>query len=226
MGFNIAVDGPSGAGKSTIAKAVAKELGFIYVDTGAMYRALALYVLNNHIPSGDEAAVGRAIENVSVTIQYENGVQQVLLNGKNVTGLLRQEEVGKMASAIGAYGKVREKLLGLQRELAASNDVIMDGRDIGTNVLVDAPLKIYLTASVDARAMRRYKELMERGEDDTLENVKAGIAKRDYDDTHRALAPLRQAEDAVYLDTSDMDIPQVIRAIINLYHERRTRAWK
>ena len=150
----------------------------------------------------------------------------MLLNGENVTGLLRREEVGKMASAIGAYGNVREKLFGLQRELAASNDVIMDGRDIGTNVLVDAPLKIYLTASVDARAMRRYKELMERGEDDTLENVKAGIAKRDYDDTHRALAPLRQAEDAVYLDTSDMDIPQVIRAIINLYHERRTPAWK
>ena len=222
MGFNIAVDGPSGAGKSTIAKAVARELGFIYVDTGAMYRALALYVLNRQVPVDDEKAVGQAVENASVTIRYKDGAQQVLLNGENVTGLLRQEKVGNAASAIGAYGKVREKLLGLQRQLAADNDVIMDGRDIGTNVLTDAPLKIFLTASVDARAGRRYKELAERGEKETLDHVRAGIEKRDYDDTHRALAPLRQAPDAVYLDTSDMDIPQVIQAIIKLYHERST----
>ncbi len=221
MGFNIAVDGPSGAGKSTIAKAVAKELGFIYVDTGAMYRALALYVLNRQISVEDEAAVGQAVENASVTIRYENGTQQVLLNGENVTGFLRQEKVGNTASAISAYGKVREKLLGLQRDLAADNDVIMDGRDIGTNVLPDAPLKIFLTASVDARAERRFKELVEKGEEETLEHVREGIEKRDYDDTHRALAPLRQAADAVYLDTSHMDIPQVIQAIIKLYHERR-----
>ena len=175
MGFNIAVDGPSGAGKSTIAKAVARELGFIYVDTGAMYRALALYVLNRQVPVDDEKAVGQAVENASVTIRYKDGAQQVLLNGENVTGLLRQEKVGNAASAIGAYGKVREKLLGLQRQLAADNDVIMDGRDIGTNVLTDAPLKIFLTASVDARAGRRYKELAERGEKETLDHVRAGI---------------------------------------------------
>ncbi len=220
MSFNIAIDGPAGAGKSTIAKAAARALGFIYVDTGAMYRALALYVLTHPIDAGDEAAVARAMPGIDVTIAYADGAQQVLLNGENVTDRIRDEQVGNMASKISAYGPVREKLLGLQRSLAARNDVIMDGRDIGTHVLPEAPLKIYLTASVEARAQRRYKELTEKGVTASLEAVAQDIKARDHNDMTRTIAPLRQAEDAVYVDTSDMDIPQVIERIIELYHDR------
>ena len=162
MGFNIAIDGPAGAGKSTIAKRVAKELGFIYVDTGAMYRAIALYFLQNQIDTSDEETVREALNGIQVSIAYENEEQQILLNGENVTGSIRREEVGNMASVTSAYPAVRKKLLSLQQELAASADVIMDGRDIGTCVLPKAPLKIYLTASVKTRAKRRFEELTEK----------------------------------------------------------------
>lgn len=219
MGFNIAVDGPAGAGKSTIAKAVAKELGFIYVDTGAMYRALAYYFIANNIEADDFSKIENALPDIDVKIIYEDGAQQVLLNGKNVSGVIRQEEVGNMASKISAFGPVREKLLGLQRALAKDSDVIMDGRDIGTHVLADAPLKIYLTASVEARADRRYKELIEKGETKSLEEVKEDIARRDHSDMTRAISPLKQAPDAQYLDTSDLEIPQVISKIVQMYKE-------
>ena len=219
MGFSIAIDGPAGAGKSTIAKAVAKELGFIYVDTGAMYRALALYFLSHDVDVLSPEAVAKTLQAIDVTITYEDGAQQVLLNGENVTGEIRQERVGNMASKISAYGPIREKLLGLQRALADNSDVIMDGRDIGTHVLPGAPLKIYLTASVQTRALRRYKELLDKGDTRSLEAIAADIAKRDHNDMTREIAPLKQAEDAVYLDTSSMDISQVVEEIKRLYKE-------
>lgn len=220
MGFNIAIDGPAGAGKSTIAKAVAAKLGFIYVDTGAMYRALAVHFIRNGIGAGEADKITAALSGVSVSIVYEDGQQQVLLNGENVTGLLRTEAVGNMASGTSAYGPVREKLLDLQRELAASADVIMDGRDIGTNVLPDAQLKIYLTATVKARALRRYKELSEKDDTADYEAIEKDIILRDSQDMNRAIAPLRQAEDAVYLDTSQMNIDEVIAEILRLYESR------
>lgn len=220
MGFNIAIDGPAGAGKSTIAKAVAAKLGFIYVDTGAMYRALAVHFIRNDIGAGEADKITAALSGVSVSIVYEDGQQQVLLNGENVTGLLRTEAVGNMASGTSAYGPVREKLLDLQRELAASADVIMDGRDIGTNVLPDAQLKIYLTATVKARALRRYKELSEKDDTADYEAIEKDIILRDSQDMNRAIAPLRQAEDAVYLDTSQMNIDEVIAEILRLYESR------
>ena len=165
MSFNIAIDGPAGAGKSTIAKRVSKELGFIYVDTGAMYRAIAVYMMQNQIDIHDDAAVQKACSKISISIAYsDDGEQQVILNGENVTGLIRTEEVSKMASVTSANPAVRATLLDLQRDLAAKEDVLMDGRDIGTNVLPEAELKIYLTASVETRAERRYKELQEKGE--------------------------------------------------------------
>lgn len=218
MSFNIAIDGPAGAGKSTVAKAVAKKLGFIYVDTGAMYRALALFFIRRHIDAGETEKIETMLDEIQVSLDYDDsGVQQVFLNGENVTSQLRREEVGKMASAISALPFVREKLLGLQRDLAKNSDVVMDGRDIGTHILPDAPLKIYLTASVEARAKRRFDELCEKGESPSLEQVAMDIRQRDENDMTRAIAPLRQAEDAVYLDTSHMDIPQVIQSVMDLY---------
>lgn len=221
MSFNIAIDGPSGAGKSTIAKAVAEQLGFIYVDTGAMYRALAVHFIRNGIDAGDGAGIAEALEGVTVTIAYDQGMQQVLLNGENVTGLLRTEDVGNMASATGVYGPVRRKLLDLQRTLAASADVIMDGRDIGTNILPDAQLKIYLTATAVERARRRFKELTDRGQVCDMAAIEKDIIERDERDMNREIAPLRQAEDAVYLDTSHMTIDEVICEILRLYESRR-----
>lgn len=220
MGFVIAVDGPAGAGKSTIAKAVAKELGFIYVDTGALYRSLAFYFLSQGVAASDEKTIQSLLPAISVQILYQDGMQRVLLNEEDVTDQIRQEAVGTMASTISSYPCVREKLLGLQREIASEQDVIMDGRDIGTQVVPDAPLKIYLTASVEARAQRRYLELKQKGEEEPLEEVQAAIERRDYQDMHRSVAPLRQAEDAVYVDTSHMDIPQVLTCILNLYEQR------
>lgn len=212
--FNIAIDGPAGAGKSTIAKTVAARLGFIYVDTGAMYRAMALYFLRKGIKKEDEAAIEEACREIEISIRYEDGVQQVLLNGENVSGLIRTEEVGNMASASSVYGAVRRKLLELQRELARTSNVIMDGRDIGTCVLPGAQTKIYLTASSHVRAMRRYKELTEKGQMCNLEEIEQDIIERDYRDMHREIAPLKQAEDAVLIDSSEMTIEQVIDAII------------
>ena len=216
MGFNVAIDGPAGAGKSTIAKAVAAKLGFIYVDTGAMYRAIALYLLNHDIASDDEKAIEDSLDDINVEIAYVDGAQQVLLNGENVSKEIRREEVGNMASATSVYGFVRSKLLSLQRELAIKSDVIMDGRDIGTCVLPDAQVKIYLTASVDCRANRRYKELVEKGETPVLEDIKKDISDRDYRDMHRDIAPLKQAEDAVCVDSSDMTIQEVVDTIVGL----------
>ncbi|MEY8426528.1 (d)CMP kinase [Lachnospiraceae bacterium 46-15] len=220
MGFNIAIDGPAGAGKSTIAKRVAKELAFIYVDTGAMYRAVALYLIKNRISPEDEEGLLRACREIHISIEYENGEQQVILNGENVTGQLRNEEVGNMASAAAAKPCVRETLLTLQRDLAAKADVLMDGRDIGTNILPDAQLKIYLTASVETRAGRRFRELQEKGEACTLEAIAKDIEERDRKDMSRETAPLKMAEDAVLVDSSEMGIEEVAARIISLYQER------
>lgn len=222
--YNIAIDGPAGAGKSTIARLAAGQLGFIYVDTGAMYRAMALYFLRRGANLADEEAVGTACGDIHVEIRYEAGEQQVLLNGENVTGQIRTDQVGNAASAISKYPAVRAALLELQRSLARTNSVIMDGRDIGTLVLPDADLKIYLTASTAVRAMRRYKEFLEKGVDCTLESVEQDVIRRDEQDMNRATAPLKQAEDAVYLDASDMNISQVVDKILSLARERGLEA--
>lgn len=218
MSYSIAIDGPAGAGKSTIAKQAAKQLSFIYVDTGAMYRAVALYMIRAGVRDGKEGALEEALAHVDVTIVYEDGNQQVLLNGENVSGLIRTEEVGRMASAVAKNQKVREKLVDLQRRLAKTANVIMDGRDIGTHVLPDAPVKIYLTASAEKRAERRYKELAEKGEACVLEEIKADIIARDEQDMNREISPLKQAEDAVLLDTSNLGIPESVEAVLSIYH--------
>ena len=209
----IAIDGPAGAGKSTIAKLLAKQLGYVYVDTGAMYRAMAVYFSQNDINPDDENAINGAVDNIDISIEYKDGVQQVILNGENVTSLLRTEETGKMASKTSKYAAVRTKLVALQRGLAKKTDVIMDGRDIGTTVLPDAFAKIYLTASSDARARRRYDELKANGEECDLQKIKDDIEQRDYQDMHRDISPLKQADDAVLVDSSDMGIDEVVEAI-------------
>lgn len=214
--MNIAIDGPAGAGKSTIAKLVAKNLGFIYVDTGAMYRAIALYMIENNVDAADEAAVSAACEAISIRIAYENDAQQVYLNDENVSTKIRMEQVGNMASVFAAKKAVRDKLLSLQRNIAAESDCIMDGRDIGTHVLPNAEVKVYLTASVDTRANRRYKELVEKGQTPDIETIKADIEQRDYQDMNREIAPLKQAEDATLVDSSDMTIDEVVTCICNL----------
>ncbi len=220
--MNIAIDGPAGAGKSTIAKMVAKELGFIYVDTGAMYRAIAVYLTENGISPEDEAVVADGISDISVEIRYENDAQMVYLNGENVTGKLRTEEVGNMASKASALPCVREKLLSLQRNLAETNDVVMDGRDIGTNILPNAELKVYLTASTSVRAKRRYDELVGKGETGAdLAKIEKDIALRDKQDMERKIAPLKMAGDAVLVDSSFMGIEEVAETIIRLAKERR-----
>ena len=206
---NIAIDGPAGAGKSTIAKKLAADLGYVYVDTGAMYRSMAYYFLTNHIDAGDEKAVEAACPDVNVTIQYVNGEQQVLLNGENVNSVIRKEEVGNMASTISVYPVVRTKLVELQRQLAAKENVIMDGRDIGTVVLPDANVKIYLTASSKVRAQRRFDELTAKGISCDMNEIEKDIIDRDYRDMHRETSPLKQAEDAILLDSSDLDIEGV-----------------
>lgn len=216
MGYNIAIDGPAGAGKSTIAKLVAKKLGYVYVDTGAMYRALAIYFLKQGLKPEDTEEIIEACKEAKVTLQYENDVQHVYLNGENITNMLREEAVGNMASVSSAIKEVRAQLLELQRELARTKDVVMDGRDIGTNILPNADVKVYLTASVETRAKRRYLELQEKGVVCDLEEITHDIEERDARDMNRVIAPLKQAEDAVCLDSSDMTIEEVVQAIINL----------
>ena len=216
MGYNVAIDGPAGAGKSTVAKRVAKELGFVYVDTGAMYRALAVYFLKQGLKPEETEKIASACKEAVVTIGYEEGVQQVYLNGENVTSLLRTEEVGNMASVSSAIPEVRAQLLELQRELAKAQDVVMDGRDIGTNILPNADVKVYLTASVETRAKRRFLELTEKGVSCNLEEIAHDIEERDTRDMNREIAPLKQAEDAVYVDSSDMSIDEVVSAIKSL----------
>ena len=217
--MQIAIDGPAGAGKSTIAKKLAGESGYIYIDTGAMYRAMALYLLRCNISPDDMESIERACENADISIEYVDGVQNVILNGENVSSLIRTQEVSNMASASSVNGKVRKKLVGLQQKLAASTDVVMDGRDIGTTVLPDADVKIYLTASPEVRAKRRYDELTEKGEECDLETIKREIIERDERDMNREISPLKKADDAVLVDTSDMDIEQVIKAIREIIGE-------
>lgn len=216
---SIAIDGPAGAGKSTIAKRVAKELDFIYVDTGAMYRAMALYFLRQGISGDDEAKVSEACKDIEVSLIYQGGEQQVLLNGENVNDYIRTEEVSMMTSDTSKYPEVRKKLLDLQRNLAKTQNVIMDGRDIGTCVLPDADLKVYLTASSAERARRRYKEQMERGIACDIEQIERDIIARDEQDMSREIAPLKKAEDAVLLDASHMTIREVVAELLSLYHK-------
>lgn len=216
---SVAIDGPAGAGKSTIAKLVAKELNAIYVDTGAMYRAIAIYFLRNRLDPEIPEQVAEACEQIEVTITYEDGNQLVWLNGENVTPFLRTEEVGDMASRSSAKQAVRDKLLQLQRDLASSHKVVMDGRDIGTHVLPEAEVKIYLTASSAERARRRYEELTARGEICDLAEIEQAIIERDQQDMSRTIAPLKQAEDACYLDSSDLTIPEVVAWILEKCEE-------
>ena len=216
MGYNVAIDGPAGAGKSTIAKLVAEEKGFIYVDTGAMYRGLAIHFLDRGIRAEETDKVIEACKDADVKIRYEDGVQQVFLNGTNITGRLRDEAVGQMTSKCSVIPEVRAKLLDLQRDLARTQDVIMDGRDIGTCVLPDADVKVYLTASVETRAKRRYDELTAKGEACDLDEIARDIKERDERDMNRETAPLRQAEDAVLVDSSDMTIEEVVKEITGL----------
>ena len=219
MKYNIAIDGPAGAGKSTIAKIVAKKLGFIYVDTGAMYRTMALACFRDNISQDDEASVVKKCQNVKVTLAYENGTQKVFLNGEDVSTEIRQEVIGNMTSAIAVYSPVRKILVNMQQELAKTNEVVMDGRDIGSAVLPNADLKIYLTASSRTRATRRYKELVEKGQVCDIDEIEKDIKDRDYRDMHREVSPLVQADDAVLIDSSDMDIDTVVSEIIKLVNK-------
>ena len=221
MSFNIAIDGPAGAGKSTIAKQLAKELGFVYVDTGAMYRAFAYYFLTNNISAADEAAIAAACPNVTISLTYEDGVQNVWLNGENVSGVIRNEEVGKMASATSVYPVVRAKLVELQQELAKTTDVIMDGRDIGTVVLPNADVKIYMTASSAVRAKRRYDELVAKGVECDFDEIEKDIIERDYRDMNRKTSPLKKADDAYELDTSELDTAGVVNAMKEIIEKVR-----
>ena len=221
MSFNIAIDGPAGAGKSTIAKQLAKELGFVYVDTGAMYRAFAYYFITNNIASDDEAAISAACPNVTISLTYEDGVQNVWLNGENVSGVIRNEEVGKMASSTSVYPVVRAKLVELQQKLAATTDVIMDGRDIGTVVLPNADVKIYMTASSAVRAKRRFDELVAKGVECNLDEIEKDIIERDYRDMNRETSPLKKADDAYELDTSALDIDGVVKAMKEIIEKVR-----
>ncbi|MDY3275231.1 MAG: (d)CMP kinase [Agathobacter sp.] len=220
MMINIAIDGPAGAGKSTIAKRLAKELGYIYVDTGAMYRAMAYYFLKNHISAEDENRIAAACEHVDITIRYQDGEQQVILNGENVNGVIRNEEVGNMASSTSVYPVVRKKLVELQQQLAVKENVIMDGRDIGTVVLPNADVKIYLTASSKVRAKRRYDELTAKGEACDLDQIEQDIIDRDYRDMNRETSPLKQADDAVLLDSSNLDIDGVVEKMKEIIKSR------
>lgn len=223
MSFNIAIDGPSGAGKSTIAKRLADELSFLYVDTGALYRAMGLYFLRNHIDPNDRQAIMDACADIDITLTYQDGVQCVILNGENVNAYIRAEEVGNMASSISIYASVRLKLIAIQQKLAQTYDVIMDGRDIGTYILPDAQMKIYLTADVSARAKRRYDELVSKGIPADYAEIEADIEKRDFRDTHRHIAPLRKAEDAILVDTSEMGIEEALGVIRGIYEKKVTK---
>ncbi len=219
MSLNIAIDGPAGAGKSTIAKKIAKKLSYIYVDTGAMYRAMALYFIRNKITPDNIEMINQKCKDADITIEYLNGEQIVLLNGENVNGFIRSEEVGNMASATSVNPNVRKKLVELQQKLASLNDVVMDGRDIGTCVLPDAKVKIYLTASSKVRAERRFLELSEKGIAADLKKIEADIIERDERDMTRSISPLRKADDAILVDSSIMNINQVVDHILNIVNE-------
>ncbi|MDE6320003.1 MAG: (d)CMP kinase [Lachnospiraceae bacterium] len=216
MSINIAIDGPAGAGKSTIAKRIAAKKGYIYVDTGAMYRAMALFLLREGVDPSDTASIDAKCQEADITIAYENGEQIVYLNGENVNGNIRTEEVGRMASCSSPNPNVRKKLVELQQKLAAGTDVVMDGRDIGTCVLPKAQVKVFLTADSHERALRRYRELTERGEQCDLDVIEQDIIERDRQDMTRELSPLKQAEDAVLVDSSHMTVEEAADAVIAL----------
>lgn len=220
MVHNIAIDGPAGAGKSTVAKKVAKELSFVYVDTGAMYRAMALYLLRKGVNREEPDEIGEACQNAEISIEYQNGEQIVLLDGENVNAHLRTEKVSAMASVSSAVPRVREKLLDLQRKLARTMSVVMDGRDIGTTILPDADVKIYLTASSLTRARRRYLEYQEKGEACDLAEIQKTIEERDQRDMTREISPLCQAEDAVLVDSSELTIDETVEKILSVYHSK------
>lgn len=216
MSFNIAIDGPAGAGKSTIAKKIAKKLGYIYVDTGAMYRAMALYLIRENIAPSETDKISEKCTEADISIGYENGEQVVYLNGENVNGLIRTEEVGNMASASSPNPDVRKKLVELQQKLAQNADVVMDGRDIGTCVLPHAQVKVYLTADSRVRAERRYKELCDKGVVCDLDTIEKDIIERDHQDMTREISPLMQAEDATLIDSSHMTVDEAVDAVISL----------
>ena len=219
---SIAIDGPAGAGKSSIAKALSKRLGYIYIDTGAMYRAVAIFFLENNVADGTDSRIESLLDKLEISIKYEDGAQKVILNGEDVTDKLRLEEIGKLASKFSAIGSVREKLVALQRKLAQKENVVMDGRDIGTVVLPNADLKIYLSASSKVRAKRRYLELLEKGHTDLdINEIEDEIIKRDEADMNREISPLKQADDAYYLDSSDMTLEEVVSKILSMVKEER-----
>ena len=220
MNYKIAIDGPSGTGKSTTAKILAKDLSFIYIDTGAMYRAVGLYCYRNNIDIDNEEDVVKSLDNIKINIFYKDGNQEIELNGEIVSKEIRENHISKCASVVSQYKEVREKLVALQQELAKKNSVIMDGRDIGTVVLPDADLKIYLVASNDVRAERRYKELIEKGQDVDLEKIKEELKERDFRDSNRENSPLKQAEDAILLDNSKMTIEEVVEKVKQLFNEK------
>lgn len=218
--MNVAIDGPAGAGKSTIARAAAKKLGFIYVDTGALYRAVGVYSLRNGLDTENPETVEGTLPHIQVELQFQDGVQHVLLNGEDVSEEIRTPQASMAASAVSAVPAVRRFLFDLQREIAAKNDCIMDGRDIGTVVLPQAEVKIFLTASPETRAMRRFNELQEKGAPDTYEAVLADLKQRDYNDAHRAVAPLKPAEDSVLVDTSALTLSQSVEKVIEVIKEK------
>ena len=220
MGYNVAIDGPAGAGKSTIAKLVAKLRGIVYVDTGAMYRAIALYMLKNNVDIHSAETDVSQLENVDIKLEYRDGAQCVILNGEDVSTAIRQNEVSMAASVTSAYKQVRAFLMDTQRNVAKTTSVIMDGRDTGTVVLPDAQVKIFLSADSRVRAQRRWLELQAKGDNTPFEEVLADIEKRDWQDINRKEAPLRQAEDAVLLDTSDLDFEQAVQAVLDIIDEK------
>ena len=218
--MQIAIDGPSGAGKSSIAKAVAAALGIVYVDTGALYRTVGYYVRSQGIAREDREGILRCLPAIRIEVRYENGAQHVYLNGEDLGDKIREPEISMYASAVSAHPGVRVFLLEMQRELARKNNVIMDGRDIGTVVMPEAEIKVFLTAAAEERARRRCRELEQRGTPEPFEKVLADIEKRDWDDSHRATAPLKQAEDAVLLDTTELDFAQSEAALLEIIREK------
>ncbi|WP_283675333.1 (d)CMP kinase [Butyricicoccus sp. Marseille-Q5471] len=218
--ISVAIDGPSGAGKSTVARAAAMKLCYVYVDTGAMYRAIGLAVCRKGVSGEDAAGIAAALDGIEITLRYENGTQHVLLCGEDVSDAIRTPEIAYYASKVSAVPEVRQFLLDLQRNMAQKGNILMDGRDIGTVILPDAQVKIFLTASAKCRAERRYRELIAKGQDVTLERVLSDIESRDEQDRTRAIAPLRQAEDAVLLDTGNLTLEESIEAVLRIIREK------
>ncbi|MBQ2153046.1 MAG: (d)CMP kinase [Clostridia bacterium] len=218
--FNVAIDGPSGAGKSSVSKEAAKRMGFIHIDTGALYRSLAYSAIKNKININDEISLKNMLNMTKINIEFQDGVQNVILNGENVNDKIRTEEVSKGASDISKIPMIRAFLLDLQRDLARENNVVMDGRDIGTVVLPNADVKIFITASPEQRAERRYKELLAKGEKVVYNDILEKLIYRDHQDTHREIAPLKPCDDAVIIDTSDLDFSQSVNAVLDVIREK------